>query len=514
MEQNLIDLSRAQFALTAMFHWLFVPLTLGLGLIVAIMETLYVKGKGEKWKTTTRFWMKIFGINFAVGVASGIILEFEFGTNWAKYSWFVGDIFGVPLAIEGIVAFFMEATFIAVMFFGWDKVSKRFHLAATWLTLLGATLSAVWILVANAWMQNPVGIGEFNVDLVRTELSSFWAVISPLAIVKFLHTVISSWMLAAAVVIGIASFYLLKGREKTFALDSIRVAVKVGIAGVIAAIITGDMSGNLVAKTQPMKLAAMESLYDGHNNAGLVALAVLNPDKKFDDGKDPFLFNVSFPNMLSFLATRNSNGFVPGINDVLKGGYIGPDGAQTISVNEKIALGKDASLALKEYKNAATEDEKTKARNAFRKNEKYFGYSFFKSAEETIPPVGLVFYAFRIMVALGFLFLILFITVEYFLHKKRFEKARLLQKICLLSIPFAYIASQAGWIVAEVGRQPWAIQDILPVKAAVTNIGATSVILTFCFFLVLFSVLLVAEVNIIRKAIRTGPEENPQNTNQ
>jgi cytochrome d ubiquinol oxidase subunit I len=507
MEQSVIDWSRAQFALTAMYHWLFVPLTLGLGFIMAVMETLYIRKKDVKWKKAAKFWMKIFGINFAVGVATGIILEFEFGTNWSKYSWFVGDIFGAPLAIEGIFAFFMEATFIAVMFFGWNKVSKGFHLASTWLTVGGATLSAVWILVANAWMQHPVGMGEFNVELVRTELNDFWAVISPVATVKFIHTVISSWMLGAAVVIGISSWYLLKNREKTFAVDSIKVASIVGIIGIVISIITGDTTGNLVAKTQPMKLAAMEGLYDGSNGAGLVGFGILNPDKKLDDGKSPYLFNISAPNMLSFLATRDFNGFVPGINDIIKGGYTTPDGKTALSVDEKIARGKEASARLKQYKNAACEEEKAEAKAAFKANSEYFGYSFFKSATDTIPPVGLVFYSFRIMVCLGCLFLLLFAVVLYYTVKNRFAAAGWLQKTCLWAIPFAYIASQAGWIVAEVGRQPWAIQDILPVQAAVTNIGAASVILTFFIFLLLFTTLLIAEINIILKAIKTGPED-------
>jgi cytochrome d ubiquinol oxidase subunit I len=491
-----------------MYHWLFVPLTLGLGFIMAIMETLYLKTKNAKWKKTAKFWMKIFGINFAVGVATGIILEFEFGTNWSKYSWFVGDIFGAPLAIEGIFAFFMEATFIAVMFFGWNKVSKGFHLASTWLTVGGATLSAVWILVANAWMQHPVGMGEFNVDLVRTELNDFWAVISPVAIMKFFHTVISSWMLGAAVVIGIASWYMLKNREKTFALDSIKIASVVGVTGIVISIITGDITGNQVAKTQPMKLAAMEGLYDGANGVGLVGIGILNHDKTYNDGKDPYLFDISVPKMLSFLATRDINGYVPGINDIIKGGYTTQEGNIAVPVEEKIARGKEASEQLRLYKTATNEEDKETAKAFFKANSKYFGYSFFNSAADTIPPVSLVFYSFRIMVCLGLLFLILFVVVIYYIGKNKFTAARWLQKTCLWAIPFAYIASQAGWIVAEVGRQPWAIQDILPVQAAVTNINASSVILTFFIFLLLFTTLLIAEIKIILKAIQTGPVES------
>ena len=263
VDTSLVEWSRAQFALTAMYHWLFVPLTLGLGVIQAIMETIYVRTGKEEWKTTAQFWMKLFGVNFAIGVATGLIMEFEFGTNWSNYSWFVGDIFGAPLAIEGIVAFFMEATFIAVMFFGWEKVSKRFHLVSTWLTIVGASLSALWILVANAWMQYPAGM-EFNPDTVRNEMFDFWAVaLSPVAINKFFHTVISSWIVGAVFVIGVSSWYLIKKREKHFALRSIRVAALFGLTASVLTLWTGDNSAYQVAQRHPMKLAAMEGLYQG-----------------------------------------------------------------------------------------------------------------------------------------------------------------------------------------------------------------------------------------------------------
>ena len=280
VDTSLVEWSRAQFALTAMYHWLFVPLTLGLGVIQAIMETIYVRTGKEEWKTTAQFWMKLFGVNFAIGVATGLIMEFEFGTNWSNYSWFVGDIFGAPLAIEGIVAFFMEATFIAVMFFGWEKVSKRFHLVSTWLTIVGASLSALWILVANAWMQYPAGM-QFNPDTVRNEMFDFWAVaLSPVAINKFFHTVISSWIVGAVFVIGVSSWYLIKKREKDFALRSIRVAALFGLTASVLTLWTGDNSAYQVAQRQPMKLAAMEGLYQGKSEAELVAFGILNPQKK------------------------------------------------------------------------------------------------------------------------------------------------------------------------------------------------------------------------------------------
>ena len=299
---TLVDWSRLQFALTAGYHWIFVPLTLGLAVIMATMETLYVVKRDEFWKQTAKFWMKLFGINFAVGIATGIILEFEFGTNWSNYSWFVGDIFGAPLAIEGIFAFFMEATFFAIMYFGWNKVSKKTHLVATWLTGIGAAISAVWILVANSWMQHPVGM-EFNPDTVRHEMVDFWAlVLNPVAISKFFHSVFSGWMTGAIFVIGLSSWYLLKKRETRFALASIRVAAVVGVVGTVALMASGDSSGIHVAKYQPMKLAAAEGLQDG------------GPQAPFS-----IVPGVEVPGMLSMLATHDFNGYVPGINDILNG---------------------------------------------------------------------------------------------------------------------------------------------------------------------------------------------------
>ena len=264
-----VDWSRAQFAMTAIYHWLFVPLTLGLGFIIAIMETLYVRTGDEFWKRTTKFWMRLFGINFAIGVATGIILEFEFGTNWSNYSHFVGDIFGAPLAVEGIMAFFMESTFIAIMFFGWNKVSKGFHLTATWLTAIGANLSALWILVANAWMQHPVGC-TFNLETVRNEMISFWQVLfSPVAMNKFFHTITSSFVLAALFVVGVSAWYLLRHREQKMACKSIAIASAFGFVFALVTAMTGDKSGAVIARVQPMKLAAMEALYDGQQGAPL-----------------------------------------------------------------------------------------------------------------------------------------------------------------------------------------------------------------------------------------------------
>jgi cytochrome d ubiquinol oxidase subunit I len=510
IDNSLIDWSRAQFALTAIYHWLFVPLTLGLGIIQAIMETIYYKTGKEYWKTTAQFWMKVFGINFAIGVATGLILEFEFGTNWSNYSWFVGDIFGAPLAIEGVVAFFMEATFIAVMFFGWNKVSKGFHLASTWLTIAGATLSALWILVANAWMQYPTGM-QFNPDTMRNEMTDFFAVaLSPVAINKFFHTVLSGWMVGGMAVIGISSWYLLKKRHTAFALRSIKVASVFGLAASLLTLWTGDGSAYQVAQKQPMKLAAMEGLYEGGKGVGLVGIGVLNPAKEsYSDGTDPFLFKVDIPNMLSFFAERDLNGYVPGITNLIEGGYRTSSGATALSAREKILRGQTAIKALADYRTARKnrDDSAAKAHLALlNENFKYFGYGYIKNPEDLIPSIGLTFYAFRVMVILGGFFILLFIAVTVLSYRNRFEHKRWLQFVSLWSIPLVYIASQAGWVVAEVGRQPWAIQDILPVTAAVSRLDTSSVQVTFFIFLILFTVLLIAELGIMVKTIKEGPQ--------
>ena len=352
IDVSVIDWSRAQFALTAIYHWLFVPLTLGLALIMGIMETAFYRTGKPFWRRTARFWQKLFGINFAMGVATGIILEFEFGTNWSNYSWFVGDIFGAPLAIEGIVAFFMESTFVAVMYFGWNKVSRGFHLASTWLTGLGATISAWWILVANAWMQCPVGC-EFNADTVRNEMVSFFDVaLSPFAVMKFCHTVISAWIVGAIFVVAVSCWYLLKKRETEMALKSIKIGAIVGLVASVLAAVTGDESAYQVAQKQPMKLAAMEALYNGGNDVSLTGVAWVNPFKQPDYlNEDEAPLRIAMPNMLSFLATRDFHGYVPGIQQ-LWNGYEKPDGTREPSFDEKIESGKKAITALATYRKA------------------------------------------------------------------------------------------------------------------------------------------------------------------
>lgn len=510
LDTSLVDWSRAQFALTAIYHWLFVPLTLGLAVIIGIMETIYYRTKNEFWKTTVRFWMKLFGINFAIGVATGIILEFEFGTNWSNYSWFVGDIFGAPLAVEGILAFFMEATFIAIMFFGWSKVSPRFHLVSTWCTGLGATFSAWWILVANSWMQYPVGMA-FNLETVRNEMVSFSEVaFSPFAVIKFTHTVLSSWMVGAAFVIGISCWYLLRRRHREFSLASIKIAAIVGLFAALVTALSGDHSGYEVAKHQPMKLAALEGLYNGGNSQGLTVAGVLKPGYDRKDSMDnPFLFEVKAPAMLSMLATRTFDGYVPGINNILEGGYKQHDGTVALSAEQKMAEGKKAVQALSDFRKAQQvkdKDAQDSARQVLAGTAKYMGYGYISNPDQLIPNVALCFYSFRVMVALGMYFILFYAVVLFLVWKKQMEARRWLLWVALWSIPLAYIASEAGWVVAELGRQPWAIQDMLPNWAAVSSLSTSSVITTFVIFLVLFTILLIAEIGIMLKAIKQGPE--------
>ena len=511
IDTALIDWSRAQFALTAMYHWIFVPLTLGLGVIQAVLETIYYKTGNEFWKKTAQFWMKVFGINFAMGVATGLILEFEFGTNWSNYSWFVGDIFGAPLAIEGILAFFMEATFIAVMYFGWNKVSKGAHLTATWMTIIGATLSAVWILIANAWMQYPTGM-HFNPDTVRNEMGDFWAVAcSPVAINKFFHTVSSCWTLGAVFVVGLCGWYLLRRRHVEFCLASIKVAAIVGLVGALVTGYTGHKSGTLVAKYQPMKLAAMEGYVKGEEGAGLVIAGMVTPGTDWtqaqQDGEE-FLFRWEMPGMLSILANSDTKSFVPGIQDILEGGYTLPDGSVAASAEQKMESGRVAIAALADYrkaKEAGDAPAMVAARERLESNFSNFGYGYLKDKGELVPPVPLLFYSFRIMVALGGFFVLLFAAL--LVMGRRVERARWICCLSILSIPLAYVASQAGWIVAEVGRQPWAIQGILPNSAAVSKLSVASVQTTFFIFLILFTALLAAEIRIMYKAIQQGPQD-------
>ncbi len=488
--------SRIQFAMTAAYHWLFVPLTLGLALVMAVMETLYVVKKDSFWKKTAQFWIKLFAINFAVGIATGIILEFEFGTNWSNYSWMVGDMFGAPLAIEGILAFFMEATFFAVMFFGWEKVSPKFHLASTWLTGIGATISAYWILVANGWMQNPVGT-TFNPDTVRSEMASaaaFWEVISnPVAVSKFCHSVTSGWVTGGIFVVGVSAWYLLKNRHSVFARKSLLVGAIVGLVGSGAVMLSGDSSGVHAAEYQPMKLAAAEGLQDGGNGVPFTIVP-----------------GVKIPKMLSILATHKIDGFVPGINDILNG-YIDDDGNRVPSVAEKMEVGRNALDALAVYRQLKDVDPTLAAasRQMLEETVQYMGYGHLEKPEDIVPPVGVVFWAFRFMIGLGMLIALVLLLSLIAVWKDKLGAWKWLLWAAIICIPLAYITGQCGWIVAEVGRQPWTIQGLLPVNVAISSLSAGAVKTTFFVFLAVFALFLAIEIRIMLGAIKKGPEVEP-----
>ena len=547
IDAGTIDWSRAQFALTAIYHWLFVPLTLGLALIMGIVETIYYRKRKDStspeadddvafWRRTAKFWQKLFGINFAMGVATGIILEFEFGTNWSNYSWFVGDIFGAPLAVEGIIAFFMESTFVAVMFFGWKKVSAGFHLASTWLTGLGATISAWWILVANAWMQCPVGC-EFNPDTMRNEMVSFLDVaLSPFAVSKFCHTVTSAWIIGAVFVVAVSCWYLWKKREKRLALESIKIGAAVGLLASLLAATTGHVAGQDVAKAQPMKLAAMEALYQGGTDQGLTAIAWVNPLSQPDYmNEESAPLKIEMPYFLSVMATNDIHGYVPGIKELLNG-YTTPDGRVEPSVDEKIERGRQAIAALSAYRKAKAEGADKATLNpllsTLNENMKYFGYGYIRNKADLVPFIPINFWAFRVMVGMGCVFIAFFALILLLTCKIPYLSvitSRLLTSVGLLPethgdsyditrlpawhywiaialLPLAYIASESGWLVAEFGRQPWTIQDMLPTWVAVSDLQSSSVMITFFLFLILFTVLLGVEISILLKQIKKGPD--------
>ena len=479
---TLVEWSRWQFAMTAIYHYMFVPLTLGLSFLLAIMETMWVRTGKAEWLNATKFWMKLFAINFAIGIATGLILEFQFGSNWSNYSWFVGDIFGAPLAIEGLFAFFLEATFFAVMFFGWNRVSRRFHLVSTWMVFIGSNISALWILVANAWMQNPVGM-EFNPMTARNEMSDFWAVLlSPTAMSKFFHTVTSAYTLSACFVVGVSAWFILKKRHFEFARKSILLASVFGFLSIIATIFTGDTSAQDVTRTQPMKLAAMEGLNEGGKGAPFTLIGLTCTDPQLPSERMKTVkYGITIPKLLSFLGYHDFDAYVPGIQNIMDG-YTSEDGKVYPSIEQRMANGRLAIDALKTYKQAVKDKDDALASQSLqtlRANFRDFGYGYLNSPYDTIPPVPLVFYSFRLMVGLGMLFVLLFICSWWYAKKRKFEKFKFIPYLAIACVPLAYIASQCGWIVAEVGRQPWVVQNLMPTNVAITRIASGWVVTTF-----------------------------------
>ena len=507
---TLVEWSRWQFAMTAIYHYMFVPLSLGLSFLLAIMETMWVRTGKAEWLNATKFWMKLFAINFAIGIATGLILEFQFGSNWSNYSWFVGDIFGAPLAIEGLFAFFLEATFFAVMFFGWNRVSRRFHLVSTWMVFIGSNISALWILVANAWMQNPVGM-EFNPMTARNEMSDFWAVLlSPTAMSKFFHTVTSAYTLSACFVVGVSAWFILKKRHFEFARKSILLASVFGFLSIIATIFTGDISAQDVTRTQPMKLAAMEGLNEGGKGAPFTLIGLTCTDPQLPSERMKTVkYGITIPKLLSFLGYHDFDAYVPGIQNIMDG-YTSEDGKVYPSIEQRMANGRLAIDALKTYKQAVKDKDDALASQSLqtlRANFQDFGYGYLNSPYDTIPPVPLVFYSFRLMVGLGMLFVLLFICSWWYAKKRKFEKFKFIPYLAIACVPLAYIASQCGWIVAEVGRQPWVVQNLMPTNVAITRIASGWVVTTFWMFAILFTLLLIAEIGIMFTQIRKGVKE-------
>ncbi|ALN55997.1 cytochrome d ubiquinol oxidase, subunit I [Lysobacter enzymogenes] len=497
-----VDLSRLQFALTALYHFLFVPLTIGLALIMAIMESVYVMSGRVIWKQMTRFWGVLFGINFAMGVATGITMEFQFGTNWAYYSHYVGDIFGAPLAIEGLMAFFLESTFVGLFFFGWDRLSKLQHLTVTWLTALGANLSALWILIANGWMQNPVG-AEFNFHTMRMEITDFAAVVfNPVAQAKFVHTVSAGYVTGAMFVLSISAWYLLRGRNVEIAKRSMVVAASFGLASALSVAVLGDESGYTASENQKMKVAAIEAEWRTHPApAAFTAFGIPDMEKR------ETAHAIRIPWALGLIATRSLDGEVAGIHDLVEDN------------RERIRRGIGAYQALRELRADRDDAEKQAAFMALR-DDLGFGLLTLRytadpaSADEaiieraawsTVPNVPVLFWSFRIMVALGFYFIVLFAAAFWLATRNRLE-TRWFLRIALYSLPLPWVAAELGWIVAEVGRQPWAIDGVLPTFLGVSATNSTQVIASLVGFVVLYTGLAVVDAVLMLRAIRSGPD--------
>lgn len=503
INETMVDVSRLQFALTAMYHFLFVPLTLGLSIILGIMESIYVVTNKPIWKESTKFWAKLFGINFAMGVATGITMEFQFGTNWAYYSHFVGDIFGIPLAIEGMMAFFLESSFIGLMFFGWNKLSKRQHLCVTWLTGIGANLSALWILIANGWMQNPVG-AEFNFETMRMELSSFSEIFfNPVAQVKFVHTVSSGYVTGSMFVLAISAFYLLRNRENAIAKRSMVVASVFGLISSITVVFLGDASGYIDAKVQKMKVAAIEAMWETEPAPAAFTLVGI-----IDQDNMETKYAVKIPYVLGILVTRSLDGVVPGIKELKEESKI------------RIQNGIKAYEALDYLRTKDKNNEDYK--ELLKANVADLGYGLLlkkyvanpvdatesdilKAANDTVPNVASLFWGFRIMVGLGFYFILLFGYMFFMSIKNRLDSCRSLLMICLYSLPLPWVAMECGWLVAECGRQPWAVEGILPTFMGVSSVSTTHTIASITGFVVFYTTLLVVDVTLMRKYIKLGP---------
>lgn len=501
INETVVELSRLQFAMTALYHFLFVPLTLGLSFMVAIMESVYVMSGRQIWRDITKFWGLLFGINFAMGVATGIVMEFQFGMNWSYYSHYVGDIFGAPLAIEALMAFFLEATFVGLMFLGWDRLSKVKHLFVTWMVALGSNLSALWILVANGWMQHPAG-AKFNPDTMRMEIQDFVSVIfNPVAQSKFVHTVSAGYVCAAIFVVSISAIYLLQKRNIGFAKRSITVAAAFGLASALSVVVLGDESGYTLTDNQKMKLAVMESMWEPEEAPASFTLFGI-PDTE----NRTTHYEVKVPYALGLIATRSLDKPVASINELVMVG------------SERIQSGAIAYHALQQL---MEDRDNAEARATLDQHAEDLGFGMLllkytedpinatpeqiaKASWDLVPYVGPLFWGFRVMVALGFFFIGFFAWAFYLATVRRLEtRSFLILAVC--SLPLPWIAIEAGWFIAEYGRQPWVIEGVLPTFLAASKLSVVDLAITIAVYVTLYTTLAVIEVRLMMKYIKRGP---------
>ena len=500
---DIVELSRLQFAVTALYHFLFVPLTLGLSILLGIMETVYVMTGREIWRDMTKFWGALFGINFAMGVATGITMEFQFGTNWAYYAHYVGDVFGAPLAIEGLMAFFLEATFVGLFFFGWNRLSRVEHLAVTWLVALGSNLSALWILIANGWMQYPVG-AVFNPVTMRMEVSSFFDVLfNPVAQAKFVHTVSAGYVTGSIFVMAVSAWYLLRGRNLEFAKRSMTVAASFGLASALSVVVLGDESGYTAGQNQKMKIAAIEAMWETQPApASFTLFGIPDPEKRTTR------YEIKVPWALGLIATRSLDTEVPGIKNLVEANA------------ERIRSGMIAYAALLRLR-VAEGDQNAKAVLAAHGSDLGYGLllkryapnvfdatseQIEKAAWDTVPNVPVLFWGFRFMVGIGFFFIAFFGLSFWFSAKRRFDAHRWYLRVALFALPLPWISSELGWVVAENGRQPWTIDGVLPTYLSVSSIPAGDVWFSLGGFVLFYSLLAIVEFYLMIKYIRLGPE--------
>jgi cytochrome d ubiquinol oxidase subunit I len=504
MEIGLVELSRLQFALTAMYHFLFVPLTLGLSILVAIMETVYVMTNRPIWRQMTKFWGTLFGINFVLGVATGITMEFQFGMNWSYYSHYVGDIFGAPLAIEGLMAFFLEATFVGLFFFGWDKLSKVQHLMVAWLVAIGSNFSALWILIANGWMQNPVG-AEFNPDTMRMEMTSFFEVLfNEVAQAKFVHTVSAGYVTASVFVLGVSALYLLQNRHKDLARRSIAVASAFGLAAALSVVVLGDESGYSASHTQKMKLAAIEAMW--HTEPAPAAFTLVGfPDQEARETH----YAVHIPWAMGLIGTRSMTEEIPGIAELVE--------QAEVKIRRGI-VAYDALMTIREQRDGTPAE----TRATFEQFSDDLGYAFLlkqyvddpreateaqikMAADDTVPGVAPLFWAFRFMVGLGFAFIG---VMAYFFWRASFRQMQFPRwslYAAVAIIPTPWIAAELGWFVAEFGRQPWTVDGVLPTALSASHLSVADLLISLAGFLIFYTILFVIEMSLMVKYIRKGP---------